>query len=86
MYRNKTLPFYTFENIHLLLMMAGGVCNDGTRAGYFHDTNVTKQGKKVELDIQLQQGQIRKGFRDGPFYGMDNSSSYQSNAIQTMIL
>ena len=33
-------------------MMAGGICNDGTRAGYFHDTNVTKQGKKVELDIQ----------------------------------
>ena len=31
-----------------LTLTLGGVCNDGTRAGYFHDTNVTKQGKKVK--------------------------------------
>jgi len=30
----------------------GGVCNDGTRAGYFHDTNVTKQGKKVHVMLR----------------------------------
>jgi len=29
----------------------GGVCNDGTRAGYFHDTDVSKQGKKVHVGL-----------------------------------
>ena len=45
---------FQVETFHFsLLMVAGGVCNDGTRAGYFHDTNVTKQGKKVESNLQL---------------------------------
>ena len=33
------------------ISFSGGICNDGTRAGYFHDTDVGKQGKKVTVDV-----------------------------------
>ena len=36
-----------FSNELVFIFFSGGVCNDGTRAGYFHDTDVSKQGKKV---------------------------------------
>ena len=42
---------------------SGGVCNDGTRAGYFHDTDVSKQGKKVitiDLHTNMQNDMVPK--------------------------
>ena len=29
-----------------------GVCNDGTHAGYYHDTDTSKQGHKVHVNLQ----------------------------------